>query len=35
MLSIGFINELLDRVENEPLSHYLRDQVQACLSDIK
>ncbi len=35
MLSIGFINELLDRVENEPLSHYLRDKIQFCLSDIK
>ena len=35
MLSIGFINELLYRVENEPLSHYLREQIQLCLSDIK
>jgi Fe-S cluster assembly protein SufD len=35
MLSIGFINELLERVENEPLSHYLIDQIQSCLSDIK
>ncbi len=35
MLSVGFINELLDRVENAPLSHYLKEQVQTCLSDIK
>ncbi len=35
ILSIGFINELLDKVENEALSHYLKDQVQICLSDIK
>lgn len=35
MLSIGFINELLDRVENQSLSHYLREQIQSCLSDVR
>jgi len=34
MLSIGFINELLNRVENQSLSHYLRKQIQSCLSDV-
>lgn len=35
MLSVGFINELLDRVENQSISHYLTEQIQACLSNAR
>jgi len=34
MLSIGFINELLDQANNKVINQFLHQQVQACLSDI-
>jgi len=34
MLSIGFINELLDHANNKIVYQFLHEQVQACLSDI-
>jgi len=35
MLSIGFINELLEEVKNEELNQYLASLVQNCLSNLK
>jgi len=35
MLSIGFINELLEQVKNKELNSFLTERVQTCLSDIK
>jgi len=35
MLSVGFINELLEKIENPQLLAILTQQVNACLADIK
>ncbi len=35
MLSIGFINELLEKIAHDPVSQYMQQQVQARLSNIK